>query len=142
MLIIKRKQLNKIVNHTLCEYPLEACGIAGGKDGLVEEVYPLSNQDNSAVTYFASPEEQLEVFKDLRKKGLELMLIYHSHPASPAWPSRTDVERAFFPKAAYLIVSLENVNRPEIRAFKIQEGKIKKITLKVTGDKHADKNIH
>lgn len=141
MLVIKRKQLDEIVSHAYREYPLEACGIAAGKDNLVKAIYPLTNQDKSAVTYFASPDEQFKAFKDMRKKGLELLAIYHSHPASEAWPSATDVKRAFYPETAHLIVSLKDLDKPELKAFRILEGKVKEITIKVTGDRHARQSI-
>lgn len=141
MLVFKKKHLVEIIDHALRDYPLEACGIAAGKDDVVEEVYPLTNQDKSSVTYFASPEEQLKAFKDMRRKGYELLAIYHSHPASEAFPSPTDVERAFYPEAAYVIVSLRDISKPEVRAFKILNGEIEEIPINVTGDEHVYKNI-
>ncbi len=141
MLIIKKKQLDEIINHSCREYPLEACGIAAGRGNLIEEIYPLTNQDRSAVTYFASPEEQVKAFKDMREKGLELLAIYHSHPASEAWPSATDVKQAFYPESAYLIVSLKDLDKPDIKAFKILDGKIEEITIRVAGDHHAHQSI-
>ena len=69
--------------------------------------------------YFMDSREQLKVLKEIRKLGLELIGIFHSHPRTAPYPSARDVELALYPEAVYLIVSGE-----EIRAFRIVEGKI------------------
>jgi proteasome lid subunit RPN8/RPN11 len=65
------------------------------------------------------PMEQLRIMDEIDDAGWDLLAIYHSHTRSAAYPSRTDVELAFYPQTAYLIVSLAKPERPEIRAFQI-----------------------
>ncbi|MCM8787422.1 MAG: Mov34/MPN/PAD-1 family protein, partial [Candidatus Omnitrophica bacterium] len=96
-----------------------------------KKVYKMTNvSENPETCYFMNPEEQLKVFKEMRKLGLEMIGIYHSHANSPAYPSQRDCELAFYPEADYLIISCSfNIqrsmfNEPEVRAFKITEGKI------------------
>jgi [CysO sulfur-carrier protein]-S-L-cysteine hydrolase len=66
------------------------------------------------------PREQLRILDEIDAAGWDLLAIYHSHTRSAAYPSHTDVELAFFPDTLYLIVSLADRERPEIRAFRIR----------------------
>lgn len=67
--------------------------------------------------YVMDPTEQLRVMDEIDAAGWDLLAVYHSHTRSAAYPSRTDVELAFYPQTPYLIVSLSDRDRPEIRAF-------------------------
>ncbi len=102
---------------------MEACGLMGGKAGAVHRVYLLANQENSAVNYRIDPREQLRVMNDIWGRGEELVAIFHSHPASPAYPSKTDIELAYYPESAYLIISLA-AEDPSCRVFRITEGRV------------------
>ena len=113
------------------EFPNEACGILAGKDGKVEKVYEMTNTDKSPSTFFMDAKEQLKTIKEMRGLGLEMAGIYHSHVASPAYPSSHDVELAFYPDASYVIVSLKDKNNPSARSFKIKEGNIAEEELKI-----------
>ncbi|MFQ5834731.1 MAG: M67 family metallopeptidase [bacterium] len=131
MITLKRTDLGTIIRHSQTEYPYEACGILAGKDGVVSRIYPMTNTDGSPTTFFMNPEEQLRVFKQMRKMGIEMLGIYHSHPASSAYPSKRDCDLAYYEEASYLIISLANRDRPEVRSFKIKQRKIKKEKLKI-----------
>lgn len=122
---ISAEQKKEIIDHAREAFPREACGILAGINGRVKNVFRMSNvSENADDSYFMDPKEQLKVMKDIRKRGLEMLGIYHSHPASAAQPSPRDVELAFYPEAVYVIVSLLKKDEPEIRAFRICEGKI------------------
>lgn len=124
MLTLKKEFLERIIVQIKRESPNEACGILGGKEGRVEKVYEMTNTDKSPSTYFMDAREQLKVMKEIRNLGLEMTGIYHSHVASPAYPSSHDVELAFYPEVSYVIISLKDRDNPGIRSFKIKEGKI------------------
>lgn len=125
-MIIKKFQQEEIVRCAKEALPHEVCGILAGKEGAVEKIYPMKNvSDTPELCYFMDAQEQLKVMKEIRTLGLEMLSIYHSHPGSKAYPSPRDVELAFYPEAMYLIVSLENADRPELKGFKIIDGKIK-----------------
>lgn len=131
---VPRWALEEVLSHVRAEAPLEACGLLAGRDGRVERVYRLTNADRSPYTYNADPRELLAAFNEMEEEGMELIAIYHSHPATRAYPSSTDVERAFYPEATYLIVSLRGEARgepPEVRAFRIAEGRVEEETLSV-----------
>lgn len=131
MIILKKADRDAIIEHAIREFSDEACGILAGKDERVEKVYEMTNTDKTAATFFMDAKEQFKVMKDMRNSSLEMVGIYHSHVASEAYPSSHDVEMAFYPDASYVIVSLIDKNKPDVRSFKINEGKITEEELKV-----------
>ncbi len=121
---IKKEDLNQIIKTAKEDGSFEVCGILAGKGGSVHKVYKMTNtSDTPELCYLMDPKEQLKIMKDVRNLGLELAGIYHSHPKSQAYPSKKDVELAYYEDASYLIVSLES-QKPDAKAFKIQNGKI------------------
>lgn len=133
MIHLTEEQYCDIVNHAKNDYPKEACGILAGKVyseqnqsiKKITKVYKMVNtSDNPEICYFMKPEEQLKVFKETRQLEIEMIGIYHSHSKSPAYPSQRDCEMAFYPEASYVIVSLQDFHKPEVRAFEIIESKI------------------
>src|SRR3989338_377200 len=124
MLILGKDLLEKMLQQIKEDFPNEACGILAGREGRAGKVYEMSNIDKNPSTYFMDAKEQLLVMKEIRNLGSEMVGIYHSHIASPAYPSGHDVEMAFYPEASYVIVSLADKNKPAVRSFKIVEGKI------------------
>ena len=68
---------------------------------------------------------------EIEKRGWQVAAIYHSHTRSPAYPSQTDVNLAFYPDALYMIVSLQDLEQPELRAFRIVDRQIDEVELAV-----------
>lgn len=128
-IIIPADLLDQVLSHCREGYPHEACGILAGRDGRVERVYGLTNADPSPVSYHIDPAEHFRVLKEIRREGLSMVGIFHSHPQSPAYPSARDVELASYPDAAYVIVSLSDIRSPEVRAFEIVGGRIAEMHL-------------
>jgi proteasome lid subunit RPN8/RPN11 len=89
--------------------PEEACGLLSGQyradSCRVVEVIPTTNELHSTVRYRIDPLEQIAAFNRIDAQELELVGIYHSHPAGPSVPSPTDIAEAFYPEAVYLIWS-------------------------------------
>lgn len=77
------------------------------------------------------PKEQFSAMKEMRREGLDMVAIYHSHPGSPAYPSAKDVSLAFYPDSLYIIAGLSDKDRPEVRAFEIVEGKVSEAQIEV-----------
>ncbi len=124
MLELSRDQAKALITHAQEEAPNECCGLLAGRNGRVERVYPGTNVDHSPYTYLMDPKEQLAAFKDMEAAELDLVGIYHSHTHTAAYPSRTDVAKAFYPDAMYVIVSLAKRDAPDIRAFRVADGQI------------------
>ncbi len=131
-LILTPTQLAQLVTQARADAPNETCGIIAGKEGHALQVFALPNiASNPRVEYYAEPHALLEAFREIEAKGWEHLAIYHSHPASPAYPSPTDIARAFYPNVIYILISLLNPEQALIRAFRITEGQMSEITLEV-----------
>jgi proteasome lid subunit RPN8/RPN11 len=127
MLRIDDDQYEALVAHARAEYPNEACALLGGRDGRdgsVERVYALPNAEASPTFYVVEPKAQLKAMTEMDDLGLDLVGIFHSHVATEAYPSRTDVELAAYPDAVYLILSLADRDAPVLRAFWIRDGRV------------------
>lgn len=123
-IIIKKDIYDKVINLCLNDPSKESCGILVGEDKIIDKIYPLTNiSDNPHFCYLIDPKEQLKVFKELRRENLQMLAIFHSHIDSAAYPSKRDVELAFYPESSYLIISLSD-NTPTARSFKISDGSI------------------
>lgn len=128
---ITQAQLETIVQQARSAYPLEACGLMAGDENQVRQLYPVTNIRESPIEYEMDPIEQLRAMIDLEDKGWELIAIYHSHPHGPQVPSASDVNQAYYPESAYVIVSLLDRQQPAIRAFNIISGRVTEIPLHV-----------
>jgi [CysO sulfur-carrier protein]-S-L-cysteine hydrolase len=117
-----------IEEHARREHPAECCGLLSGKNGLITAIHPVRNDaDKPETRYFATPEELFAAMRQIREAGQALLGVYHSHPRTPAYPSASDVEMAFYPEAFYFIISLEPT--VELRAFKIEDSKIEDVLI-------------
>jgi proteasome lid subunit RPN8/RPN11 len=123
MLTVPQPIIDAIIAHAQRDFPLEACGILGGTKGVVSEQYPMANTDQSNEHFNMEPKEQFTVIKDLRAKGKEMLVIYHSHPETPARPSEEDIRLALTPNVSYIIVSLAGES-PEVKSFRIENGAV------------------
>jgi proteasome lid subunit RPN8/RPN11 len=121
----------RIVEQARAEHPNEACGLLAGGNGEATRLFRMTNAERSPVIYRMEPSEQLRVFNEIDEAGLQLVAIYHSHTRSPAYPSSTDVTLAYYPEAVYLIVSLANIEEPDLRGFRIEDGKVTEIELEM-----------
>jgi [CysO sulfur-carrier protein]-S-L-cysteine hydrolase len=121
--------VDQILEQARSSLPLECCGLIAGTHGVGARVIPMVNALASSVAYEMDPAELIAAMRSLRQSGDELAAIYHSHPNGPAEPSRSDIERAYYPEAAYLIVSLADVKRPVTRAFRIVDGQAMEIEV-------------
>lgn len=124
MLKIPKAIYDDIIAHAREGFPLEVCGILGGKDGVVLAIYRMTNTDRSNEHFMMDPREQFSVVKALRGNELEMAAIYHSHPESPARPSAEDIRLALTPDVSYVIVSLAEPATPILKSFKISGGQV------------------
>ncbi len=139
-LILKRKEYIKVIEHCQNAKPDEACGIMAGirdnKKGKVKKIYLMDNKDASPESYFMDPDQQFEVFKNMRENDFELISIFHSHPHTEARPSKKDIEMAYYPEAIYTIISLAE-KKEKIRAYKIKNDNHQEIKVILEADKNG-----
>jgi [CysO sulfur-carrier protein]-S-L-cysteine hydrolase len=96
-LTLEQKHWDTMRGHVEHQAPLEACGLLAGKDRFVKSVILIANLSHSPVRFQMDPAEQLQAFNWMESNGLDLLAIFHSHPAGPGTPSATDVEEASYP---------------------------------------------
>jgi [CysO sulfur-carrier protein]-S-L-cysteine hydrolase len=118
----------ELLEHARADAPNECCGLIGGEDGVAKTVYRARNAEASPLRYNLDPQDQFRIMTEIEEKGEELGAIYHSHTASPAYPSQTDINLAAYPDALYLIVSLAEDER-ELRGFRIVDGEVSEVEL-------------
>lgn len=111
----------QMIDHCIRELPNEACGFLGGRDGVAERIYLLTNAAASPVYYRPADNQMLKAITDIDEQGMQLVCIFHSHVASAPYPSATDIREAHYPDAAYLIVSLVDQSNPLAKAYMIRK---------------------
>lgn len=109
--------------------PLEACGLLAGKDDWAREVFLITNQAQSPVRFRMDPVEQLDAFNRMESRGLDLLGIFHSHPAGPETVSPTDIAEAAYP-VVQLIWSRPN-GIWKARGFWIENGQTTEVKLQL-----------
>jgi proteasome lid subunit RPN8/RPN11 len=120
VLTIGRDIVDAIVAHVRRDHPDEACGIVAGPVGSDRPVrhLPMTNAERSPTFFRFDSLEQLRVWREMDDRDEEPVVIYHSHTATEAYPSRTDLDLAAEPQAHYLLVSTRDED-VEIRSFRI-----------------------
>lgn len=115
--------LDEILAHARRDHPDEACGVVAGRDGRATRVIPMQNAERSPTFYRFDAQEQLRVWREMDDADEVPLVIYHSHTATEAFPSRTDISLASEPDAHYLLVSTRAAS-DEVRAFRILDGQV------------------
>jgi proteasome lid subunit RPN8/RPN11 len=111
---------------------IECCGLLGGREGTVTSIYPAANHLARATAYEIAPMDLFRLMREIRAAGEEFVGIYHSHPAGENRPSARDVELAYYPEVAYIIVSPLGVAAANpVRAFSIQSGVVLELKLEI-----------
>jgi [CysO sulfur-carrier protein]-S-L-cysteine hydrolase len=130
VLRIEQDLHDAIVAHAKKDHPDEACGVVAGREGSdrPERFVPMVNAAGSPTFYEFDPQDLLALYKDMDARDEEPVVIYHSHTATEAYPSRTDISLAMEPNAHYVLVSTRehgNSEGPvEFRSYKIVNGEV------------------
>ncbi|MEV0582287.1 M67 family metallopeptidase [Nonomuraea sp. NPDC050310] len=124
MLEISQELVDKIVAHARRDHPDEACGVIAGRNGVPERFVEMENAERSPTFYRFDSMEQFKVWREMDDRDEEPVVIYHSHTATEAYPSRTDVSYASEPEAHYVLVSTRDEKDVEFRSFRIVDGVI------------------
>ncbi|MCV7155078.1 M67 family metallopeptidase [Mycolicibacterium pyrenivorans] len=124
MLTIRADLVDAMVGHARADHPDEACGILAGPEGSdrPERFIAMVNAERSPTFYRFDSMEQLKVWRSLEEAGDAPVVIYHSHTATEAYPSRTDISYASEPDAHYVLVSTRDPEAHEVRSYRIVDG--------------------
>jgi proteasome lid subunit RPN8/RPN11 len=129
-LVLDRSAFDALVAHAWSDFPYEVCGLVGLRRDGSAEVLPVANADRSMRYYLMDARELLRAMRRIEDEGMGLV-IYHSHTHTRAYPSETDVRLAAYPEALYAIVTLQDRDRPAVRAFRIRDGAIDEVPVRV-----------
>jgi len=130
---IPQELIDRIVDHAREEAPNECCGLVSGADGAATEVFPARNEMASPLAYNVHPQDLLLITEEIEGRGEDLAAIYHSHTKSPAEPSQTDINLAAnWPDPVYLICSIADPDAPVLRAWRLRDGSVAEVELKVS----------
>ena len=134
MLTIEAGLRDKIVAHARADHPDEACGVIAGPAGSdrPERFIPMLNAERSPTFYRFDSLEQLRVWREMDDQDEEPVVIYHSHTATEAYPSRTDISYASEPGAHYVLVSTRDADADEFRSYRIADGVVTEEPVTVT----------
>jgi [CysO sulfur-carrier protein]-S-L-cysteine hydrolase len=126
MLTIPQNLYDQIVAHARADHPDEACGVLAGPAGSdrPERFIPMTNAARSPTFYEFDSTEQFRVWQEMEERDEEPVVIYHSHTATEAYPSRTDITLASEPGAHYVLVSTREPASTEFRSYRIVDGRV------------------
>ncbi len=115
-----------VIAHARADHPDEACGVIAGPAGTdrPERFIPMANAERSPTFYRFNSVEQFRVWREMDERDEEPVVIYHSHTATEAYPSRTDIAYASEPGAHYVVVSTRDPDEIEFRSFRIAGGAV------------------
>ncbi len=131
MLTLPKMFIDEMIAHAREEAPNECCGIIAGQDGRAVKLFRGRNSEASPYRYNVDPQDLFRIHRECDGNGWEFLTIYHSHTASEAYPSPTDVRLAFWPDAYYVLVSLQDPENPAVRAFRIVDGAVSEEEIRV-----------
>lgn len=126
MLTISAALRAQILAHARADHPDEACGVIAGPAGSdrPERFIAMLNAERSPTFYRFDSMEQLRVWREMEERGEDPVVIYHSHTATEAYPSRTDISYAMEPDAHYVLVSTREPALDEFRSYRILDGAV------------------
>ncbi len=133
VLTIDSAIIDAIVAHARRDHPDEACGVVAGPAGsdLPTRLIPMDNAARSMTFYEFDSIEQLRVWREMDDNDEEPVVIYHSHTATEAYPSRTDISFAGEPEAHYVLVSTRDPIEHELRSYRIVDGVVTEEPVKI-----------
>jgi proteasome lid subunit RPN8/RPN11 len=130
---VTRESLCLVLEHARQDSIRECCGLLAGRDGVITHVFPATNAaPNPETSYEIAPQEIFQRMREMRAAGLELLGIYHSHPDGNNEPSPRDIELAYYPDAAYFIISPLAGSAHPVRTFSIRDGHVAELEIGIT----------
>ena len=138
MLTIGQDLVDAMVAHARADHPDEACGVIAGPAGLdrPQRFIPMVNAARSPTFYEFDSMDLLRLYREMDARDEEPVVVYHSHTATEAYPSRTDISYASEPNAHYVLVSTRSPDIEEIRSFRIVDGVVEEEELRIVPALH------
>ena len=124
--------VDQVVAHARRDHPDECCGVIAGSDGVATRLFEMTNAERSPTGFVFDSAQWLQVYRDIDDADEDLLVVYHSHTMTAAYPSRTDVRWSVnTPSTSWLLVSTRSAEQ-EVRSFRIEDGVVTEEELRVT----------
>ena len=121
-LTLPQSMVDQVLAHARRDHPDECCGVISAKDGAAARLVEMENAERSPTGFTFDSAEWLRVYRELDDADEEPWVVYHSHTATEAYPSRTDISYANEPGAHYVLISTRDPQVAEVRSFRIVDG--------------------
>ena len=133
---VPQSMVNEILAQARAEYPNEACGVIIGRNGIAERLKPMFNAAASPTFYEFDPKDLLALYREVDDNDEEIIVIYHSHTETEAYPSRTDISYAVFCLKKKILVSTREEIAPatEFRSYRIIDGAVTEEPVEIIAD--------
>lgn len=128
---IKSKIFDEMVSWMRENIPFEACGILVGKGDTVDEFIKMDNVAKSETFFEMDPMELMKVLDEVDEKGKDFIGVFHSHPISNPYPSKTDIERNEIIDHVVFVISSLRTGTPELKAYTIKDKVIKEVDIEI-----------
>lgn len=133
MLTLPREMVDAIVAHARRDHPDECCGVIAGRDGVATRMFEMQNAERSPTGFTFDSAEWLKVYREIDDADEDLLVVYHSHTMTEAYPSRTDIRWSVnTPGASWLLVSTRDPAYDEVKSYKIVDGEVTEEEISVT----------
>jgi [CysO sulfur-carrier protein]-S-L-cysteine hydrolase len=138
VLKIAREHVEAMIAHAREDHPDEACGVIVGPEGsdVATRLVRMINADRSPTFFRFDPQEQFELYKAMSAAAEEIVVVYHSHTSTEAYPSGTDIALASEPQAHYVLVSTAKSGASDgpisVRSYRIVDGVVTEEEIDVT----------
>lgn len=134
VLRISQDLVDAMIAHARADHPDEACGVIAGPVGsdIPQRFIPMANAARSTTFYEFDSGDLLRLYREMDARDEEPVVIYHSHTATEAYPSRTDISYASEPNAHYVLVSTRSPESVEVRSYRIVDGEVTEEMLEIT----------
>ena len=128
----RRKIYGQLLKHAR-QHPHQECfGILAGQDGIITQAFAAKNVAADPVrNYEIASKEIVRLMEELRKRRLEFLGIYHSHPNGAVDPSPRDIAEAYYPEVAYTIATIGADGAVSVRAFSIRDGRAVELEIEI-----------
>ena len=133
MLHLTRAMVDQVLDHARRDHPDECCGVIAGVGGTATRLFEMDNAERSPTGFTFDSAEWLTVYRDIDDADEDLLVVYHSHTATEAYPSRTDILWSQTTGFSYwLLVSTRDPAVDEVRCYRITGGEVVEEEFKIT----------
>jgi proteasome lid subunit RPN8/RPN11 len=131
VLELPQAMVDQVLAHARRDHPDECCGVIAGRGGTATRLFEMTNAERSPTGFVFDSAEWLRVYNDLDDADEDLLVVYHSHTMTEAYPSRTDIRwSANTPGTSWLLVSTRS-EHDEVRSYRIEDGVVSEEELRI-----------